>query len=158
MTRLKPLVAIDPGLNSMGVAYWDTPSSIMPSRTFLIKAPHQKLFWDRALWICGKLENELTLYDGKGYDLVCEYPSYHGSIRGWATGDLQRLVLLVGVLVGYFRAARWTLVTPRDWKGQLSKEVVIRRLQKRFGPGATIDWEKDVWDAVGIGLWKMGKF
>jgi len=78
---------------------------------------------------------------------------------GWQTGDLQKLTFLVGVLAGYFQSAvSFTPVTPNEWKGQLPKSVVIRRLQKRFGPGATQDWEKDGWDAVGIGLWKLGKF
>jgi hypothetical protein len=36
--------------------------------------------------------------------------------------------------------------------------VVKRRIVKRFGPGATREFEKDVWDAVGIGLWKMKRF
>jgi hypothetical protein len=96
----------------------------------------------------------------KDIRVVSEYPAYFGgqSVRGWATGDLQKLTFLVGVLCGHFAESEFTEVTPGNWKGQLPKSVVIRRLQKRFGPGATQEWEKDAWDAVGIGLWKLGRF
>jgi len=145
----------------MGVAYWEVDSQdgeYVPDHAFLLHAPRFMDLTNRALWLARQLDDRLMMVQGIGHHVVCEYPSYHGSIRGWATGDLQKLVLLVGVLVGYFHLASWTLVTPAGWKGQLSKEVVIRRLQKRFGPGATNDWTKDCWDAVGIGLWKMGRF
>jgi hypothetical protein len=92
------------------------------------------------------------------FEIVSEYPAWHGGALGWQRGDLQKLVFLVGVFAGYFSRCKFTPVTPNEWKGQLPKDVVIRRLQKRFGPGATQEWSKDVWDAVGIGLWKLGKF
>jgi hypothetical protein len=157
--RPAPLVAIDPGLNSMGVAYWRSPKKEVPEKAFLLKAPRKLDLTPRALWLARELEQQLNLSGGREHDFVCEYPAWHGSARGWATGDLQKLVFLVGVMAGYFQAARsFTPVTPHGWKGQLGKDVVIRRLQKRFGPGATMWWEKDCWDAVGIGLWKMGRF
>lgn len=167
-------MAIDPGLNSMGWAYW-SPARVankeiisIPTRTGLIKAPRKLELAPRALWIARQLDKEFnTLGDkiqGKiaphsEVDFVSEFPAWHGIQLGWAAGDLQRLVFLVGVLAGYFESAHsFTPVTPNDWKGQLPKSVVTHRLIKRFGPGATQEWEKDVWDAVGIGLWKMGKF
>jgi hypothetical protein len=92
-------------------------------------------------------------------DFVSEFPSWMNIQLGWAKGDLQKLCFLVGMLAGYFKTARsFTPVTPNEWKGQLPKQVVIRRLIKRFGATATADWQKDAWDAVGIGLWKMGSF
>jgi hypothetical protein len=115
----------------------------------------------RALWIARALEAELVpglRLNVNHVDLVSEYPAWHGQVLGWSAGDLQKLVFLVGVLAGYFHAAAsFTPVTPGEWKGQLPKSVVTRRLEKRFGKH-TKGWEKDVWDAVGIGLWKMGRF
>jgi hypothetical protein len=160
------LMAIDPGLNSMGWAYWAvSPTDRPPTRVGLIKAPRKLDLAPRSLWVARQLELELHELDKPGgsthheVDFVSEFPAWHGIQLGWAAGDLQRLVFLVGVLAGYFRHAHsFTPVTPGDWKGQLPKDVVTRRLIKRFGKGATLDWEKDVWDAVGIGLWKMGRF
>jgi len=161
------MLAIDPGLNSLGWAYWErTPSVRPPHRVGLIKAPRKleltaRALWiakelDQAMWDLGPMGGSVSVYET---DFVSEFPSWHGIQLGWAAGDLQKLVFLVGVLAGYFKEAKsFTPVTPKDWKGQLPKSVVTRRLIKRYGPGATRNWEKDVWDAVGIGLWKMGKF
>jgi hypothetical protein len=178
-TSIRPLVAIDPGLNSMGWAYWDSrrTSSYIPDRVGLIKAPRKLELAPRATWIAKELAKEIInsgtrcgvhhsvqcgcyeRYPRIELDFVSEFPAWHGIQLGWAAGDLQKLVFLVGVLSGFFNNAHsFTLVTPKDWKGQLPKSVVIRRLTKRFGPGATREWEKDVWDAVGIGLWKLGRF
>lgn len=158
-----PLIAIDPGLNSMGVAYWAERrvrpgGSDVPSKVFLLKAPRRLDLAPRALWLARELEDQLPLGYNKG-DFVCEFPEWMNIQLGWAKGDLQKLVFLVGVLGGYFHMANsFTPVKPNEWKGQLPKAVVTRRLIKRLGPGATQGWEKDMWDAVGIGLWKLGRF
>jgi hypothetical protein len=155
----RSLVAIDPGLNSMGVALWGSVrnDSTTPE-TFLLKAPRKLDLAPRALWIARQLASQLPRGFERG-DFVCEYPAWHGIQLGWAAGDLQKLVFLVGVLAGYFNTAHsFTPVTPKEWKGQLPKDVVKRRLVKKFGPGATREWERDMWDAVGIGLWKLGRF
>lgn len=160
--RHRPLLAIDPGLNSMGWAYWHETKNLMPSKTGLLKAPRKLELSKRAKWLAVELDQKLeinrSLRHGYGPVIVSEFPAWHGIQLGWAAGDLQKLVFLVGVLAGYFHGADFTPVTPNEWKGQLPKKVVIRRLQKRFGPGATQEWSKDIWDAVGIGLWKLGKF
>lgn len=163
---IRPMLAIDPGLNSMGWAYWNTNriankgTTVLPTRVGLLKAPRKLDLAPRALWLARTLQDELEVLwpSGYGHDIICEYPAWHGQQMGWAAGDLQKLVFLVGVLAGYFSSSNFTPVTPGEWKGQLPKSVVIRRLIKRFGPARTADWEKDVWDAVGIGLWKLGKF
>jgi hypothetical protein len=160
-----PLIAIDPSLNSMGWAYWNekrlrSVEPLVPSAVGLLHAPRGGELAARSLWLCDALSRELNLTaEGARYNFVCEYPAYHGSPLGWQTGDLQKLTFLVGVFAGYFKHARtFVPVTPNTWKGQMSKAVVIRRLTKRFGPGATREWQKDEWDAVGIGLWRLGRF
>jgi hypothetical protein len=176
-SRSRPLLAIDPGLNSMGWAFWSenrvahiarTNEDRPPSQVGLIKAPRKFELVPRALWIAKELERATMVLGTMGgpigvqsLDIVSEYPAWHGDqVRlGWAAGDMQKVVLLVGVLAGYLSQAHsFTPVTPAEWKGQLPKDVVIRRLIKRFGVGATRDYEKDMWDAIGIGLWKMGRF
>jgi len=148
----------------MGWAYWDQQQVILtddmcfPNRVGLLRAPRKLDLTERARW----LANELTDRIGNDIlfipDIVCEYPSWHGGPLGWQTGDLQKLVFLVGVMAGFFSDNHFTPVTPKEWKGQLPKSVVVRRLIKRFGTGVTATWERDMWDAVGIGLWKLGQF
>lgn len=157
---MKPLLAVDPGLNSLGYAYWgrkQTPDQA-PKTVGLLHAPRRHELPERCRWLAERLDD--IVFHERDIRIVSEYPAYFGgqSVRGWAKGDLQKLTFLVGVLAGYFQDSEFTEVTPGTWKGQLPKSVVIRRLQKRFGPGATREWEKDAWDAVGIGLWKLGRF
>jgi len=171
------IMAIDPGLNSMGWAFWATSrvdhitrtkEDRPPTRVGLLHAPRKYELVLRALWLAKELKREtMTLGEMGGpigirdLHFVSEYPAWHGDKvrKGWARGDMQKVCLLVGVMAGYFHEAKlFTPVTPTEWKGQLPKDVVIRRLQKKFGPGATQEWERDIWDAVGIGLWKMGRF
>jgi hypothetical protein len=173
----RPLLAIDPGLNSLGWAYWYPLSrkGMIPDATGLLHAPRRLSLTERARYLaialekeamhptmCGVHHSRLCGCFGRfiiaDFDIVSEYPAYHGRVKGWDSGDLQKLVFLVGVIAGYFHKAMFTPVTPADWKGQLPKDVVIRRLEKKLGKEYTKNYEKDIWDAVGIGLWKLGKF
>lgn len=152
------LLAIDPGLNSMGWAYWRYPEKgFVPTATGLLKAPRKLDLPSRSHWLAVELSQKILL-DMEMVDIVSEFPAWHGTSMAWSTGDLQRLVFLVGVLCGRFSLSKFTLVTPAEWKGQLPKDAVIRRLQKKLGRRVTQDYDKDMWDAVGIGLWKMGEF
>jgi hypothetical protein len=159
------LLAIDPGLNSMGWAYWRYPEKgFVPASVGLIKAPRKMELTVRAHWIAEEVFKTIPQIGGPNApplfktDIVSEFPAWHGTSMAWSTGDLQRLVFLVGVLCGRFSLSKFTLVTPAEWKGQLPKDVVIRRLQKKLGRRVTQDYDKDMWDAVGIGLWKLGEF
>ena len=53
----------------------------------------------------------------------------------------------------------YATVTPAGWKGQLSKEIVIERIKKRI-PNVVEQFDpyKDIWDAIGIGLWTLDSF
>jgi len=151
------LMAIDPGLNSLGWAIWEANNrSDMPDRVGLLHAPRKLSLPDRSLFLAEALD--ALLPEEEECEVVSEYPAYHGRVKGWDSGDLQKLVFLVGFLAGYFFRFHFTPVTPGEWKGQLPKDVVIRRLQKRLGKSATKHFDKDIWDAVGIGLWKRGRF
>jgi len=71
--------------------------------------------------------------------------------------DLFKLVYLVGVLGAAALAAVGNLpvlATPAEWKGQLAKDMVTRRIQSALPGCAFRDHE---WDAVGMGLSAQGK-
>jgi hypothetical protein len=81
-----------------------------------------------------------------------------GSAKGYAvaaSGDLVKLSCLVGMIAGLCKAMGIIiyLVPVAKWKGQLTKEAVIYRIEKILGK---CTYEKDEWDAVGIGLWAKG--
>jgi len=67
-------------------------------------------------------------------------------------GDLIKLSILVGVMAGRISEQRSDstvhLTTPQEWKGQLGKDVVIRRLSAQLG---TV-FDNHAADAVGMGM------
>lgn len=80
--------------------------------------------------------------------------------------DLIDLSLLGGRLSCL--AETLTLVRPGTWKGQVPKSVLEKRTRATLGPGELQAFERgvegvakgahhNVWDAVGIGLWRLGR-
>jgi hypothetical protein len=159
---LKWMVTVDPGLNGTGVALWHRKQLV---KTFVITPPRGDDLGGRMFFILNEIQASClspaekreipdTLY---GWHVAIEMPAYQeGATRqmGWKTGDLQKLTLLVG----YLCADDWgavTLVTPREWKGQLPKAVVEQRIVRTLGADrcAALGVKTHAWDAVGIGLY-----
>lgn len=89
-----------------------------------------------------------------------EFQSGAGRQMGWKTGDLQKLTLLVGILAATAARAlaNVQLVTPSQWKGQLPKDVVQRRLETHYGSKLNkLNIQTHAWDALGIGAWALGQ-
>jgi len=88
---------------------------------------------------------------------------YLGSEKGYASsqsGDLIKLCQLTGMLIGALalngiELNSLNLITPTEWKGQLPKEEVDRRI-KRILKRKT-KYPDHVSDAVGIGLFLQGE-
>ena len=89
-------------------------------------------------------------------------PEFFNSVGGRAavgSNHLQRLVFLVGALHNQFitHGILFIPVPVRKWKGQLPKLVVQHRITNLLGNRHCLDFQKDIWDAVGIGLWAQGR-
>jgi len=152
------LFAIDPGLQGTGWAKFVgghlRECGVIELPGFAAELP----WWRRSLLI---VSTYLCHVEGPALH-YCEMPEYFGGAineRGWRTGDLQRTVYLVGSFAGALGAS-FTPVRVRDWKGQLPKVVVTRRIRKILGDEicTKLHIESHAWDAVGLGLWALGKF
>lgn len=171
---MKRLLAVDPGLNGTGWAMWDASvNKDRPVRTGVIMPPRNATLGVRMQVILEHLNvaaeeririprtDDESIADAWYTHLVVEMPAFQsGATRsmGWQTGDLQKLTLLVGYLV-HDHWSRVTLITPAQWKGQLPKAVVQRRIEKRLGPKACdrLGIKTHAWDAVGIGMHIRGE-
>lgn len=106
--------------------------------------------------------------------LVVEWPQFYGgrAARGDAN-DLLPLAALDGALAASFSGATVIAVRPHQWKGSVPKpasargKYIIRyRVQVRLSEeerrritwptAGKLSW--DVADAIGIGLWHLGRF
>ena len=148
------LVSLDPGLRGSGVAWWAEDGSLL--FVDYLRNPVKKGDGPGA-WVGFDL---LPLYDNRPDYFISEVPQVYraGASKG-DPDDLIQLAGVVGVFSNIFRATTHFGVKPREWKGQVPKDVHHARLVKTLTPEemAMIDraappsLRHNVLDAVGIG-------
>ena len=144
---------VDPSVGSAGVAHW-LSNQKRPVRTKLLTLTRTREFEVRCRQMAWLLAQEIRSFGSK---LVwVEQPFV---VPG--TEATPESVLKLGILVGSVMASlpedvECRLLPVRTWKGQLPKRVVIDRIRRCLGNNACDGFEKDVWDAVGMGLWRKG--
>lgn len=177
VVRPRIIVGVDPGLNGTGVAVverYDTGLSIMGAAVLYVPNKQRQDSWTwRAEYLAVELER--TIHElipnahllATNVGIVCEFPQMFGSAgsrMGFSTGDLVKLAHLVGVFHGtvlhQMNERLFHPVEVNTWKGQMPKDVVMRRLQKfyREDPESLEGIETHAWDALGIATWAHGAF
>jgi Holliday junction resolvasome RuvABC endonuclease subunit len=146
------LFCVDPGSEGTGWAYWKNIKIIKPSQTGVHKATREKE-WKNKI---DKIANEVDAFlDDNPCNIgIVEFPEFwKGSKRSLAsahTGSLVKLCVLTGVLYEVIQRYSYEtlFVKPREWKGNLPKDVVDLRIYEAIGKR----YKNHVSDAVGIGL------
>jgi hypothetical protein len=159
-------VGIDPGLRIMSwaVAYGDT---IL--RAGFVQGGRHEL--GPAQWRTLFPVTLANLLRGLQYRLVLEVPRVYPAAE--RKGDQNDLIQLMGA--GAFVAGQLLeacgdkgdlqQVYPRDWKGQVPKQVMTARIRSKLTlkeiaavslPSAQ-SLHHNVWDSVGIVLWRIGR-
>jgi hypothetical protein len=123
-------------------------------------------WWERGLTRADDLLGAVGLHglDARLTDVYCEMPIFFGGTSGGVgaaeTGALQKLSFLVGTYARTFdlAGAKFIPVLVTKWKGQLTKDVVCRRIEGMLGEVACKKFKADIWDAVGLGLHVKGVF
>lgn len=180
------VLAVDPGVAGTGWALWrsvkkgqqapnhpDEVGVLTPrGGTFVEKsnaiADELHVITGRARWLCAVHRVYFCGCGKQPHVLVaCEFPEFQAAahrMMGWKRGDLQKLTYLVGA-VGYMAygmtvSAVLEPVPVSQWKGQLPKAVVTDRIREALGSAACgqLAIKTHAWDAVGIGLWRLGVF
>ena len=152
------MIFVDPGLGGTGWASFPIPGGA-PNCFGVLRGG--KGPWEtQAHDICQGFIGVLNALRPKA--VVMEFPTlWSGDMKSFTSasrGDLFKLSYLIGGLA----EAAWEccpqhpkLITPQEWKGQLPKEVVIKRILREWP-----DLEKipnHAADAVGMGLAAQGK-
>jgi hypothetical protein len=139
------LLAIDPGEDT-GLAFFRD--------TVLIKAWGLHVPADTCL-------SDLRLR-GMVETCIVERPRFYPGKSKVDANDLIVLALRAGMLAQAVQAPTTRFVEPSVWKGQLPKNVCHNRIRAILTPVelAVLAPVKDhnVWDAVGIGLFGVGRF
>lgn len=146
--------SLDPGQNT-AIAYWQQGDLIGYSHYFGVGKD-----WDTKV---DSMINQLdtALKTTTPLSLFFENPKFFSIGTGKVaaqSGSLVKLTTLVGVVRALCvrRGIQAIPVEIADWKGQMSKEAVKARVEKRLG--RKIDEVDHILDAIGIGLYVQGKF
>lgn len=153
---LKKMMAVDPGLNGTGWAIFLGKKLV----DFGVLTFRQDLPWEERAMMYGASVKSLATYH-KVIGIHCEYPAFFESAGGTMVakkGDLLKLTSLVGLFWGMVYPVPFYLVPVAQWKGQLPKEVVNRRIISILGEKQCEKIKTHAWDAVGIGLHVNGDF
>ena len=149
--------AIDPGTKSTGWALWrKCPSTLYPQSFGLWTAKDQN--WEQRLYTIGKQAAAQFAVTCPSL-VVLEQPEYYGHDAATASQAIIKLAIMVGYLkcVANNCKADVRLVPVSTWKGQMSKDVVKRRIRSMLGASVCEPYTDDIWDAVGLGLYAFGK-
>jgi hypothetical protein len=155
------LYTIDPGLSGTGYAEWHPSGELRRAGVFQEKLEDANRWWVRGGLMAGRLIR--LLLPMRHSNAVIEFPMYMESVAGLAAskGSTLKLAFLIGCYAEAFRRRGCVvqLVTPLDWKGQLPKDVVIRRIHRVISEEDCNAYgiRSHAYDAVGLGLWVRGK-
>lgn len=161
------VLTIDPGLHGTGWALWpcisSNPNQFTPPSCWGVLQANAANWQDKSLILCSTLAELLKKLNV--YQLVIEMPEVWTTGKSHAaatSGDLHKLTYLIGGFsllaeLNENTATRYrpVMISPQQWKGQMSKEAVIRRIQKRC-PGILDAIGNHEADAVGMGLALQG--
>jgi len=159
-----PVAFVDPGLMGTGFAFWDNLllSSICPSPSPPTMhgrwMPKRGVQWQAKFDDCIRCVEEWLGMTAPSIIVCIEAPElWTGSaksIASAASGKLLKLAYLVGGMVHVCHQMEIECVhlSPGDWKGQLPKEAMQKRVTRMLG----CTFKEHEYDAVGMGLSAMG--
>lgn len=157
------LIAIDPGINKTGIAVFT--DGVLTASRLLASLSNS---WSRLEELRDQL---LRGIGGTNISVVVELPQIYRAVK--SKGDPNDLIktatvgaYLLGVLCEYSPVSETTFVHPGDWckiPKSTKKGAVSGRTDKILGclneaERARVLVQHDAIDAVGIGLWKLGRF
>jgi hypothetical protein len=155
------LISIDPGINGCGVAYFIDKHLVMAQYVKNPAAKHSDPGF-RAFSMARAVLSGDTYTEGD--ELVLEYPQIYRGPRANNPNNLLTLALVDGALMGLFRQEA-ILYLPHAWKGSVDPDECVKRVQARLSAVETAcvvlpakSLAHNLWDAVGIGLFHLGRF
>jgi len=171
--KFENVLCVDPGLGGTGWAFFKTlltkhkfkSNTQCPPDVFDVFKPYNKS--ENHQWIGKSYEIANYMFNViavlRVNWLIIEFPEVWGSsLRSQVSsqkGNLHKLSFLIGMICDAMRVQGRErvpiLVTPNEWKGQLSKEAVIRRIELRFPHLKDMVQDHEA-DAIGIGMAAQG--
>ena len=148
------LISIDPSINNVCIAIWELPNTLMMHKLVHPKIGQRDNEYDKSLSVLDQLKEWIQTYSVNR--MILEVPE-HWAVAGFEareTGSIAKLMLVVGLIYSLkHELDELKIVKPREWKGQLPKDVMENRLREDYS-AIGIELEKlnpNVVDAIGLG-------
>lgn len=159
MSGTKKTMAFDPGTNGLGWAYF-LGMKLVDCGT--IYGPKKDNWKDRSWTITQQLDSMLYQFRANAVLIEKPYIALSGkSLVSAKRQDVIKLTLLAGKVwqlteTHYGNIARFVDVV--EWKGQLPKALCHRRIIHQCKEKDIAKQSEHSLDAIGIGLWHLGRF
>jgi len=151
------IISIDPGLEKVAFAVWDDAGKLRSAGLVIYRhGPGKERVekW-RNIAEATALTTGLSMGDNR---LVAEIPQVYQD-KKTDPNDLIDLAGIVGALAGKLSGTVEWSPLPREWKGQIPKEITQKRVLKRLAADEMerIQWPikslaHNVYDAIHLGL------
>jgi len=156
---------IDPGLQGTGIAVWEPTTwttrkrPVPPVHTETLRSGSSPAIETKMAVMTHRVK--ALLRDWPCKEAYIEKPAFFQSASGLMTAsrqDLTKLTLCAGYIWGWLASEGVTVkfVEVHEWKGQVPKTVMAKRVNKLLRQRVNREWSEHVYDAVGIGLWVKG--
>jgi hypothetical protein len=157
---MRTLVAVDPGKELAGVAYFRDDTLVAAA---LIRPDPATPYWVArfvAEWVQREVKEPLDA-------ILCEAQQIYPGPRKADPNDLLPLAYVAGAVQARINAGQYGLVLPRVWTGGVPKDVRVRKVLNELTPEETDVFNEvagpkgkmhNVVDAIGIGLFALKRF
>lgn len=155
------LVTLDPGLRGCGVATFFNGELV---RGCYVKNPEKKL---RGPVAHSKMALAAAPSVWPVDFVIVEFPQVYPGAPSVDLNDLLDVAGVASALIsrfeGYPCPVDCRYVLPREWKGNIQKDIMTQRIKNSLGVGELncIEWvgakDHNTLDAAGIGLWALGR-
>jgi hypothetical protein len=155
------MIAIDPGLGGTGYAAFDNTGVLRAAG--VITAPRGAVWTDKIDYYARETRQKVDkLTRIKSTTILLEQAQFmqsEGGLLSARSGALVKLAVMTGAIYYALSPYERILVPASGWKGQLPKNVMVARVRKLVGKKVrSLGIKTHAFDAVGIGLWHLGKF
>lgn len=128
------VMGIDPSINNVGIALFDTDTKELKVECF---KPKKGTIINVCVQITRFILIEFLQKKKRPEWIICEYPQWENSERGRIAaqkGYTFALACIAGYLCGALgiAASKCFTPTPREWKGNMPKSAVEIRFKRRF--------------------------
>lgn len=154
------LMSVDPSINNLGMAIWDEDNKKLLTWQYIHpKIKSRTNEFEKSYSMLLQLKEWGAKYEVN--KIICEVPE-HWAVAGFEareTGSIAKLCFVCGLIYSMrLEVDEMILVKPREWKGQLPKEVVANRLFDEYMEKYELDMVKlnpNVMDGIAIGHFKL---